>query len=169
MAAKKPRTIAHDASVRTLTYLCDLQNVWTDGQRRPLPGEGVAVSTHRDRVTFTSSLYDHYMPSVLVLLIYALAVARLTTIITTDEISRPVRQALVRRFDPTKRLHRWIVYLLGDAEDGTASGCPWCVSIWIGLLSAPLVWAAPTSPCLLVPLMGLAASQVTGMIFRIGR
>jgi hypothetical protein len=120
-------------------------------------------------VTFVSALYDQPMPPALILLLYALAVARLTTIITTDEISRPARQALVRRFDPTKRLHRWIVYLLGDVEDGTANGCPWCVSVWTGLLSAPLVWAASSSPYLLVPLMGLAASQVTGMIFKIGR
>jgi len=109
------------------------------------------------------------MPLALTLVLYTLAVARLTTIITTDEISRPARQALVRRFDPFNRLHRWIVYLLGDADDQTANGCPWCVSIWVGLLSAPLIVTVPTSPYLLVPVIGLAASQVTGMISRIGR
>lgn len=109
------------------------------------------------------------MPSALVLLLYTLAVARLTTIITTDEISRPARKALTRRFNPTKRLHRMAVYLLGDAEDGTANGCPWCLSIWVGALTAPIVWTFPSSPYTLVPLMALTASQVTGMIFRIGR
>ena len=109
------------------------------------------------------------MPSPLVLLLYTLAVARLTTIITTDEISRPGRKALLRRFNPTKKTHRLAVYLLGDAEDGTANGCPWCVSIWVGTLTAPIVWALQSSPYALVPLMALTASQVTGMIFRIGR
>lgn len=109
------------------------------------------------------------MPSALVLIIYMLAVNRLTTIITTDEISRPARQALVRRFNPFNRAHRWLIYLLGDPEDTTANGCPWCVSIWVGLISAPLLWASHTSPYLLIPMTGLAASQVTGMTFRIGR
>lgn len=140
------------------------------GHRAAIPG------TRQDeyqkslaRVTFSVALYDHYMPSPLVLLIYTLAVARLTMVVTKDEISRPIRKGLVRRFCPEKQSHRLIVYLLGDAEDGTADGCPWCVSIWIGMLSAPLLWMAPTSPYLHVPLAGLAASQVTGMIFKIGR
>jgi hypothetical protein len=120
-------------------------------------------------VTFTSELYDHIMPSPLVLLVYVLAVCRLTTIITTDQISRPTRRALVRRFDPTKRPHRWVVYLLGDVEDETADGCPWCVSIWVGLLSSPLLWVAHQNPYMLISAIGLAASQVTGMIFKIGR
>lgn len=109
------------------------------------------------------------MPSALVLIIYALSVTRFTTIITTDEISRPARQALVRRFNPFNRLHRWLIYLLGDPEDATANGCPWCVSIWAGLLSAPLLWRFHTSPYLLIPMIGLAASQITGMTFRWGR
>jgi hypothetical protein len=120
-------------------------------------------------VTFTDGLYDHIMPSALVLLLYALAVARLTTLITTDEISRPTRRHLVARFDPYKRLHRWIVYALGDAEDGTANGCPWCVSVWVAAATAPLIWVAHQSPYVLVPTLALAASQVTGMIFKIGR
>lgn len=121
------------------------------------------------RVTFTVALYDQTMPQALTVVLYVLAVARITTLVTLDEISRPVRKALVRRFDPSRRLHRWVVYLLGDAEDETANGCPWCVSVWVGLLSAPAVWVASDSPYVLVPVLGLAASQATGMIFQVGR
>lgn len=120
-------------------------------------------------VTFTSTNYDHLMPTVLVLLLYTLSVARLTTLITTDEISRPVRQWLVRRFDPVKRIHRWIVYALGSPDDGTADGCPWCVSVWVGFASAPVLWYLQHNSAFLIAVIALAASQVTGMIFRIGR
>lgn len=108
------------------------------------------------------------MPPATTLLIYLLAVARLTTIITNDEITRPTRRALIIRFDPTKYLHRWIVYAIGGADDD-ADGCPWCVSVWIGAATVPLLWAWPTSPILLIPALALAASQVAGMTSKIGR
>jgi hypothetical protein len=116
----------------------------------------------------TTTLYDHHMPPATVLLIYLLAVARLTTIITTDEITHPLRQALINHLNPVNRLHRWAVYAIGGADDN-ANGCPWCVSVWVGSVTAPLVWAWPTSPILLVPMLALAASQVAGMTSEIGR
>lgn len=109
------------------------------------------------------------MPPVPVLILYAMAVARLTTIITTDEISRPIRRALVSRFDPTKRVHRWIVYAIGTAEDSTANGCPWCVSVWVSAATSPMLWCWQHSSVFLAAVIALAASQATGMIFRIGR
>jgi hypothetical protein len=119
-------------------------------------------------VTIIGTLYDHDMPSVPVILLYFLAVARVTTLITMDEITRPVREGLVKRFNAHLKVHRWIVYLLGGADDN-AEGCPWCMSIWVAALTAPLLWHHSGNPYFLVPMLAFSASQVTGMIFRIGR
>lgn len=108
------------------------------------------------------------MPSAIGFALYALAVARVTTLITHDEVTAPVRLWLIRRFDPLRRVHRLLVYLLGSPDDDT-TGCPWCVSVWVGLLSAPLVWHWSDSPWVMVPLLGLASSQITGMIYIYGR
>lgn len=108
------------------------------------------------------------MPSVVVLVLYALAVTRITTLITHDEITRPVREHLVARFDPYRRGHRMMVYLLGT-PDGDATGCPWCVSVWIGALTAPIIYWWGTTPVVLVIVLALAVSQATGMIYAYGR
>lgn len=108
------------------------------------------------------------MPSVVVLTLYALAVTRVTTLVTHDEITRPVREHLIARFDPYRRVHRWLVYLLG-APDGDDTGCPWCVSIWTGFLTAPIIYLWSNTPIVLVIMLALAASQVTGMIYAYGR
>lgn len=108
------------------------------------------------------------MPSVVVLVLYALAVARITTLVTHDEITRPVRERLVARFDPYRRVHRGLVYLLG-APDGDATGCPWCVSIWVGTLTAPIIYLWGTTPIVSVIVLALAGSQITGMIYAYGR
>lgn len=107
------------------------------------------------------------MPPVIVIVMYMLAVARGTTLITHDEITRPMRAAFVRRFDPRRLAHRWVMYLLGPDDDAT--GCPWCVSIWVGSVTAPIVWWWGGSPAVLVPVIALATSQVTGMIYIYGR
>lgn len=108
------------------------------------------------------------MPSVVVLALYALAVTRVTTLITHDEITRPMREHLIDRFDPHRRIHRLLVYLLGE-PDGNAIGCPWCVSVWIGCLTAPIVYLWGTTPIVLIIMLGLAVSQTTGMIYAYGR
>lgn len=108
------------------------------------------------------------MPSYIVLTLYALAVTRITTLITHDEITKPFRSWLIARFDPSHRAHRLAVYLLGVPDDDT-TGCPWCVSIWSGMAFAPFAWFWPESPWVMIPMLGLAASQVTGMIYTYGR
>jgi hypothetical protein len=108
------------------------------------------------------------MPSSIVLALYALAVTRVTTLITHDEITRPVRARFIARFDPYRRLHRSVVYLLGE-PDGDARGCPWCVSIWVGALTAPFVVAWSDTPIVLIIVLALAVSQITGMIYAYGR
>lgn len=108
------------------------------------------------------------MPSVVVLALYALAVTRVTTLVTHDEITRPAREHLIACFDPYRRIHRLLVYLFG-APDGDAIGCPWCVSIWIGSLTAPIIYMWGNTPIVLVIVLALAVSQVTGMIYAYGR
>lgn len=52
----------------------------------------------------------------------ALATYRVTRLITQDEITRPVREKLVERFE--SRGYSRAAYLLQ---------CPYCVSVWVGL------------------------------------
>ncbi|HSX22677.1 MAG TPA: DUF1360 domain-containing protein [Gaiellaceae bacterium] len=54
-------------------------------------------------------------------LLEGLATYRVTRLITTDEITRPAREALVKRLE--SRGHHKLTYLLQ---------CPYCVSVWVG-------------------------------------
>lgn len=93
------------------------------------------------------------------LIVYALVVARLTGVVTTDEITRTPREWLLARLDDT-RPARAVGYLIT---------CQWCVSIWVGAAVAPLAWFWGYLPWLLLPALALAASQVTGMLSDLGR
>jgi len=108
------------------------------------------------------------IPASVAAVLYVLSVARLSTLLTHDEITRPAREWLIYQFDPGSRIQTAAVYLLG-APDGHAYGCPWCLSIWIAAATAYPMWAWWPHPGISVPVLALAASQVTGMIFRIGR
>lgn len=86
----------------------------------------------------------------LLLLVAALAVARLTRLVTDDAILDRPRDALYRR-----------------NPDGAAAyfvGCPWCVSIWLGALVAAGVYWRPCAWWVQFPLILLALSQVTGLL-----
>jgi hypothetical protein len=100
--------------------------------------------------------------------VYALAVMRLTGLVAKDEITRPIRQALIARLDTSKGTHRKIAYLVGGATD-EGDGCPWCLSVWIAAPVAPLVWYYGHLPWVAIPAFALALSQVTGMTASIGR
>jgi hypothetical protein len=100
--------------------------------------------------------------------VYALAVLRLTGLAAKDEITRPIREALVSRLDPSKGWHRKVAYLLGGATD-EGDGCPWCLSVWIAAPVAPLVYYLGDHPAVFIPAAALALSQVTGMLAGIGR
>jgi hypothetical protein len=104
----------------------------------------------------------------MILIFYALAATRLTGLITTDEITRPIREKLVNRFDSDRRAHRWVAYLIGGADD-QADGCPWCASIWVGAITAPIIYLWYDLPAVVIVLLALAVSQTTGMIHNIGR
>lgn len=108
------------------------------------------------------------MPSAQYLIIYALAVTRLTGIMVTDQISLPIRHAITKRLNIEKRSHRALIYLLGAPEDDS-SGCPWCMSIWVAAATAPPAIEYASSRYTLWALVALAASQVVGMVSSIGR
>lgn len=101
------------------------------------------------------------MPDPLLLVIYGLAVARLTGLIVADSITEDLRDGLTAWLDDRpKTLGNYVQILIG---------CPWCVSIWISAVAAPLVWFHGESPFMLIPAIALAFSQVTGMISSLGR
>lgn len=129
------------------------------------------------------------------LLVYALAVARVTRLITTDRIFEAPRRWLavwlwtrtvpdedvqiIRHANlywanqPFEVVRRQVA---GERYDDGAERpltvylihCPWCVSIYVGAVAAPLVYFLGSSPWLLVPALALAFSYVTGFFAQIG-
>lgn len=80
----------------------------------------------------------------------ALAVARVTRLITEDRVLVGLRQWVVRRW----------------GEDSTQSyfvHCPWCVSIYVGLAFMPAAVLWPTK-WVVAACSFLAASMVTGLL-----
>lgn len=100
-------------------------------------------------------------PVWLQLLVYALAVARMTGLVVADSITEPARDALIGWLDDRPAtLGSFIAALIQ---------CPWCAGMWISLAAAPLVWYWGDTPVMLIPAIALAFSQVTGMISSVGR
>lgn len=101
------------------------------------------------------------MPDPLLLIVYALAVARVTGLIVADSITEDARDNLIAWLDDRpKTLGNYIQILIT---------CPWCVSIWLAFIASPLVWFYGGSPVMLIPAIALAFSQVTGMTASLGR
>lgn len=93
-----------------------------------------------------------YANAVLVLsvVVAALAVARLTRLVTEDQILVGFRQWVVRRW----------------GEDSSMSylvHCPWCVSIYMGLgvMTTAVLWP---NKWVIMSFAFLAASMVTGLL-----
>lgn len=101
------------------------------------------------------------VPVWLQLLLYALAVTRLTGLLIADTITEGARTALIEWLDDRPRT-------LGSFIAG-ALDCPWCVGMWVSLAAAPLVWFYGDSPVMLIPALALAFSQVTGATANLGR
>jgi hypothetical protein len=86
----------------------------------------------------------------LILIFWALAVARLTRLVTRDKITEPGRQ--------------WLLGHLGtESQISYLVHCDWCTSIWVGFATAPIVFLATDWPWWLWPVAALGASQVTGL------
>jgi len=101
------------------------------------------------------------IPAWLALLIYGLAVARVTGLIVADSITEGARDALVVWLDDRPKT-------LGAFVAGVIE-CPWCAGMWVALVASPLVWFWGHSPVMLIPAIALAFSQVTGMTANLGR
>jgi drug/metabolite transporter (DMT)-like permease len=92
----------------------------------------------------------------LVFLVLALAVARVTRLVTTDEVTLPLRTWVIRKW----------------GEDGKAAYfifCPWCVSIWVSMLLIPPTFLTPHEPGWVeqvwLALLAIGAtSHLTGLI-----
>jgi hypothetical protein len=101
------------------------------------------------------------IPVWLQLLVYALAVARVTGLIVADSITEPARDALLGWLDDRPAtLGSFVAALIQ---------CPWCAGMWVSLVAAPLVWFWGDSPVMLIPALALAFSQVTGATANLGR
>ena len=91
--------------------------------------------------------------------IVVLFVARMTRLVTTDEITRPARQAAARRLPDGSP----VTYLLF---------CRWCMSVWVAAPTAALWCALSPVPAwsghwiVDVPTTGLALSYATGLLVR---
>lgn len=93
------------------------------------------------------------MISALAFVVTTLATARVTRIITTDYLTAEPR--------------RWLITRLGvDSKISYLITCQWCTSVWVGAALAPLPYWAWSHWWVQVPLMALAASQITGVMSR---
>ena len=94
-------------------------------------------------------------------IVYALAVARFTGLVTLDTITEPIRDRIIVALDDTPGSGgAWLAKLVT---------CPWCASIWISAVAAPVAYNWGTSPWLLVPALALVFSFVSGATSNLGR
>lgn len=85
----------------------------------------------------------------------ALAVARVTRLVTSDYLTAPVRQ--------------WVVLKLGTTSKGAyLITCDWCTSLWIAAAAAPLAYWHSTNPWYLIPAIALAFSYIVGFLAQFG-
>lgn len=101
--------------------------------------------------------------TVLVLVVYALAVMRVVRLINADTILDPVRIAIARRARDDAR---------SETERGRWStleyftGCPWCVSMWVAAATVWVpMWHADNRVAQYVALV-LAVSHLVGVLAR---
>ena len=88
--------------------------------------------------------------TVLILALWVLAVARVTRLITRDKLLEPFRV--------------WVLAQRGaDSQIAYLVHCSWCTSIWVAFATAPAAIAATGLSWWLLPIVALAASQLTGL------
>lgn len=95
-----------------------------------------------------------------VLVVFACASARLTGLVVADEITRPARDAILRRLDEGRPTHRALAYLIS---------CWWCAGLWTSAAVAPLAYWHSTNPWVFVPALALAFSWFVGTTSSLGR
>lgn len=97
------------------------------------------------------------MPAWLLVLLAFGATARLTRLISKDRLALPLRDAIVARWakKSTSATPTGLAYFIE---------CPWCLSVWIGLLVGALVVAFPSNRPLVALWIGLSASLVAARL-----
>ena len=88
--------------------------------------------------------------------VYLLAFARLVVLLTMDMITARPRDAVVEALK--ERGHKMLAYMLL---------CPWCISIWLAIPAAPIIYAYANSPWLFVPALAMALSAAAGALARV--
>ncbi len=88
--------------------------------------------------------------------IYLLAFARLVVLLCLDVITRKPRQAVIDALE--ERGHLMAAYLVT---------CPWCLSIWLAIPAAPIIYAYGHHWWLFVPALVLALSGAAGALGRV--
>lgn len=88
--------------------------------------------------------------------VHLLAFARLVVLLTSDVITERPRDAIVTALK--ERGRNMLAYMLL---------CPWCISIWLAIPAAPIIYAYGDSPWLFVPALGLALSAAAGALARV--
>lgn len=96
-----------------------------------------------------------------ILVVYALATARVTGLITLDAITEDLRDNLIGWLDDRPKTFGSFLAALVQ--------CPWCAGVWVSAVAAPLVWFWGDRPVLLIPALAMAFGQVAGMISNLGR
>lgn len=107
------------------------------------------------------STIGHMPTDPIILIIFTLAIARITGMITVDKFSESTRDKIVAWLDDRPgSMGYYLAYLIT---------CQWCASIYVSASVVPLMWFHGSNPIVLMPAVGLAAAQVTGMMSEIGR
>lgn len=91
----------------------------------------------------------------LLVLLVALATYRVARVLTQEELFRPWRERVARRFGPESKL----TYLVE---------CPACVSIWVGAILATLAVLWPTNRGVWGVIIALSASALTVLLINKG-
>lgn len=91
------------------------------------------------------------MISPFLLLLAALAAARITRLITTDRLFEAPRLWAVNKLGPLNLS----AYLIT---------CQWCMGLWVSCMTVSAAWHWRDSPWLQVPLSALAVAEVIGLI-----
>ena len=105
-----------------------------------------------------------------ILLVYALAVARVTRLINEDKLTNGFRHALLIRLwaRHTGSRDSALIALYDEGAEQPLSvyliTCPWCVSIYVGIVAAPVAYWWGGEPWFLVPALALAFSYITGFL-----
>src|SRR5699024_4537351 len=101
--------------------------------------------------------------TVLIIVLAALAVARVTRLVTEARLLEPLRLWLAEEWPAESQR----LYLLH---------CPWCVGMWVSIAGARIVWSVAHLSCkvgvaawLGVPLLALDISHVVGVIKGVDR